>query len=252
MRLRLLFLVAVLAFALLGRLIVVPSVSAQARTKVNSQDGLTYVWIPPGTFMMGCSPGDSECRPDENPAHQVTLTRGFWIGQTPVTQAAYKKVVGGNPSHFRGDQLPVESVSWDDAQAYCEGVGMRLPTEAEWEYAGRGGSTAARYAPLVRIAWYDGNSAGTTHQVGQKQPNGYGLYDMLGNIYEWVNDWFEYYQNSPSQDPSGPGSGAWLVLRGGDYGDDPRNVRVSCRGGGLHSYRHDFGGFRCGGEVGSP
>jgi formylglycine-generating enzyme required for sulfatase activity len=254
MRLRLLFLVAVLAVALMGRLIVVPSVSAQGKTKVNSQDGLTYVWIPPGTFMMGCSPGDSECRPDENPAHQVTLTRGFWIGQTPVTQAAYKKVVGGNPSIFKGDQLPASGVSWDDAQAYCEGVGMRLPTEAEWEYAARGGSPAARYGPLVRIAWYYGNSSGTTHAVGQKQANAYGLYDMLGNVWEWVNDWYDanYYQNSPSRDPSGPTSTGVRILRGGSWDNFPGLVRVSHRDSDNPGPGYSEVGFRCAREVDIP
>jgi len=100
--------------------------------KVNAKDNLPYVWIPPGTFTMGCSPGDGECYDDEKPAHQVTITKGFWIGQTEVTQEAYQRVIGANSSHFRGDRLPVESVNWNEARAYCVAAGMRLPTEAGW------------------------------------------------------------------------------------------------------------------------
>ena len=192
--------------------------SAQDRIKtvMNSRDGLNYVWIPPGTFMMGCSGGDEFCRPSEKPAHPVTITQGFWIGQTHVTQAAYKKVMGTNPSRFQGDQLPVDSVAWENANAYCAKVGMRLPTEAEYEYAERGGSTVARYAPIAQIAWYKEDAGSTTHEVGLRLPNSFGLYDMLGNVMEWVSDWWSNsYPSSSSQDPQGPSSGRFHVLRGG-------------------------------------
>jgi formylglycine-generating enzyme required for sulfatase activity len=112
----------------------------------------------------------------------VTISRGFWIGQTPVTQEAWKRVMGNNPSSFKGSKLPVENISWDDAKRYGEAVGMRLLTEAEWEYAARAGSTASRYGPLDEIAWYDRNSEKKTHEVGGKQPNDWGLFDMLGNV----------------------------------------------------------------------
>jgi serine/threonine-protein kinase len=193
----------------------------------NPKDGLKYVWIPPGTFMMGCSPGDSECFDFEKPSHQVTITKGFWMGQTEVTVAAYRRFAGSTgrqmpdaPNFNAGwnnQDMPIVNVSWDDATAFCGWAGGRLPTEAEWEYAARGGSTEARYGNLDELAWDNQNSGGQTHDVAQKRANGFGLYDMLGNVWEWVNDWDDpnYYQNSPSQDPPGAASGQFRVLRGG-------------------------------------
>jgi formylglycine-generating enzyme required for sulfatase activity len=227
--------------------------------RVNPKDGLKYVWIPPGTFMMGCSPGDNECFDWERPSHQVTITRGFWIGQTPVTVGAYKRFAGSNGrQNSRGrnnnDNMPIVVMSWDDAQAYCRWIGGRLPTEAEWEFAARGGSTEARYGPLDEIAWYHNNSGGQWHEVAQKLPNGFALYDMLGNVWEFVNDWQDenYYQSSPSQDPQGPAGGDFHVLRGGSAYDVPRDIRVSARM--YHGPVCDIGpcGFRCGGEVFAP
>ncbi|HEX2687950.1 MAG TPA: formylglycine-generating enzyme family protein [Kofleriaceae bacterium] len=167
-------------------------------------------WIPPGAFLMG-SPEDELGRfPNEGPQHTVMLTRGYWLGETPVTQALWAAVMGENPSRFRGEEpedleRPVEQVSWDDCQAFLErlnqqvvGLGARLPTEAEWERACRGGTEGATWvgelsreirAPeLDAIAWYGGNSDEETHPVGRKAPNPYGLYDLLGNVYEWCAD----------------------------------------------------------------
>jgi formylglycine-generating enzyme required for sulfatase activity len=141
-------------------------------TRVNSNDGLTYVWIPPGSFTMGCSPGDGYCEPNEKPAHGVRITKGFWIGQTEVTQEAYQRVVGRtSPSWNIGARLPVEGISWNEAESYCQKAGMRLPTEAEWEYAARAGSKQSRYGSLDQIAWY---AAGKSHEGGQKQANAWG------------------------------------------------------------------------------
>jgi formylglycine-generating enzyme required for sulfatase activity len=230
----------------------------------NPRDGLKYVWIPPGTFMMGCSPTDSECDIDEKPSHQVTISRGFWIGQTPVTVGAYKRFAAAmgrqmppSPNFNNGwasESMPIVNVTWDDAQAYCGGMGGRLPTEAEWEYAARGGTTEARYGDLEEIAWYSSNGGGQTHDVAQKRANGFGLYDMLGNVWEWVSDWYDqnYYQNSPAQDPSGPTNGLLRVLRGGSWNDNPRIVRESYRNRFNPGGRGNNGGFRCGGEVGKP
>jgi formylglycine-generating enzyme required for sulfatase activity len=237
--------------------------------KVNPKDGLKYVWIPPGTFQMGCSPGDRECNDDEKPTHQVTITKGFWLGQTEVTVGAYKRFVGAmgwqmppepyssvrplNPG-WGDEAMPIVDVTWDDAQAYCRWAGGRLLTEAEWEYAAHGGSTEARYGPIDEVAWYASNSGQKTHEVGQKRANGFGLYDILGNVWEWVNDWWNqsYYQNSPSQDPTGPVNGELRVLRGGSWMGVPRFVRVSLRFRVYPAFESSNVGFRCGGEVFAP
>jgi formylglycine-generating enzyme required for sulfatase activity len=215
--------------------------SRAGEVKVNSKDGMKYVWIPPGTFMMGCSPGDRECRRSEKPSHQVTITRGFWMGQTEVTVAAYQRFASSAnqqmppaPVFNSGwvyQNMPITNVNWREALAYCTWTGGRLPTEAEWEYAARGGDARGRYGDLDQIAWYGMNSGSGTHDVAQKQPNGFGLYDTLGNVWEWVNDWFDdhYYQHTPSQDPTGPESGEYRVLRGGSWFYFPRFVRVSIR-----------------------
>jgi formylglycine-generating enzyme required for sulfatase activity len=225
-----------------------PATIVAARTKVNPKDRLTYVWIPPGTFQMGCSPGDAECDDDEKPAHRVTITKGFWLGQTPVTQQAYLRAAGQNPSYFKGANLPVEQVDWDEAQAYCAVIGGRLPTEAEWEYAARAGSTSARYGDLEEIAWYSGNSGGKTHEVRQKLANAFGLYDMLGNVWQWVADRYGNYPSGAQSDPSGAVSGQFIVLRGGSWVSDPRVVRVSSRNVRVPAFRSNFVGLRCVGE----
>jgi formylglycine-generating enzyme required for sulfatase activity len=221
--------------------------------KTNSKDGLLYAWIPSGTFTMGCSPGDHDCRPAEKPAHEVTITKGFWMGQTEVTQEAYGRVIGKNPSSVLGDRLPVEQVDWNDARVYCEAVGMRLPTEAEWEYAARGGSAAVRYGAVGAIAWYFKiihSEDNKTHEVGQLQKNGYGLYDMLGNVFEWVADWHDakYFASSPRIDPPGPSTGRARVMRGGCSQTGPKLARASNRGGAVPQTRLAIIGFRCAGD----
>jgi len=230
----------------------------------NPKDGLKYVWIPPGAFTMGCSPGDSDCNPNENPAHQVTITRGYWIGQTVVTVGAYRRFTASTGVHMPpapgvnsggGNQdMPIVSVSWDDATAFCRWAGGRLPTEAEWEYAARAGSTEAQYAPLDKVAWYSFNSSHKLHEVAHKRANGFGLYDTLWNVWEWVNDWYNqyYYRHSPSQDPAGPANGRFRVLRGGSWYFTPRVLRVSVRYWVVPSLRPNDAGFRCGGEVFAP
>jgi formylglycine-generating enzyme required for sulfatase activity len=198
---------------------------------------------------MGCSSGDTECDEEEKPAHQVTISKGFWMGQTEVTQAAYQRVTGANPSHFKGSKLPVENITWDDARGYCVAVGMRLPTEAEWEYAARAGSGGSRYGDIDGIAQYTSNSGGKTHQVGGKQANSWGLYDMLGNVWEWVGDWFaDPYPAGSATDPQGPATGTFRALRGGACLNSPRFARVSVRNGNEPASLSYSVGVRCAGN----
>jgi formylglycine-generating enzyme required for sulfatase activity len=226
----------------------------------NPKDGLKYVWIPAGTFMMGCSPGDNECRKAENPPHQVTITKGFWLGQTEVTVGAYSRFAGatGRQMPFRGranENMPIVNMTWNDARGYCTWAGGRLPTEAEWEYAARGGRSEARYGNLDEIAWYANNSRREIHEVGQKRANGFGLLDMLGSVWEWVNDWYEpeYYQNSPATDPQGPTDGIGRALRGASWASSSGQARVSFRGSTAPGITIEgLYGFRCVGEVNSP
>jgi len=241
--------------------------------KINPKDGLTYVWISPATFQMGClgaviprptGPGVEECLGNELPRHFVRLSKGYWIGQTLVPQHAYRRVIGDNPSNFQGDQLPVDSVSWEDAKDYCERVGMRLPTEAEWEHAARGGLSTERYGEINQLAWYRGNSGRRTHQVAEKTPNPYGLYDVLGNVWEWVADWYGDYPRArngaccedpgePTLDPKGPATGRYHVIRGGSWNDFSAEVRIALRDhpksspaeDSVRDYDDYSTGFRC-------
>jgi len=213
---------------------------------------------------MGCSPGDSECYVDEKPAHRVTITKGFWMGQTEVTVGAYRRFVASTGAQmpaapdfnegWHNQDMPIVNVTWDDATAFCGWAGGRLPTEAEWEYAARAGSTEARYGPIDEVAWYANNSDGKTHEVAQKRPNAWNLYDTLGNVWEWVDDRYgkNYYAASPERDPRGPDSGDGRVLRGGSWSNYPRVVRVSFRYWINPGLRGNYGRFRCGGEVFAP
>jgi len=197
---------------------------------------LTMIRIPAGKFQMG-SPSSEADRESHETQHEVTISKSFEIMIYPVTQALWQAVMGNNPSHFKGPDLPVENVNWDDAQEFIkklnELAGMnsyRLPTEAEWEYTCRAGTNGAWYGELGDIAWYDRNSGNKTHPVGQKRPNAWGLYDMSGNVWEWVQDWFasSYPAGSevgPQVDPTGPGLGSVRVFRGGSW----RNIAHHCR-----------------------
>jgi formylglycine-generating enzyme len=197
---------------------------------------------------MGCSPEqalpDPRCFHNDTPAHTVAIKTGFWIGQTEVTQAAWKRIKGTNPSHFEGDYLPVESVSWYDASSYCQEVGGRLPSEPEWEYAARGGTGGARYGEVDEVAWYNKNSGAKTHAVGGKKPNRFGLYDTLGNVFEWTDDWFSPYPgNKIFFDPIGPQTRK--VVRGGSFDWWARDSKAATRGMLEPDLAYKHIGFRC-------
>jgi formylglycine-generating enzyme required for sulfatase activity len=215
---------------------------------------IEFVSIPAGRFMMGCSQGDEQCYADEKPQYEVQITRSFQLGKYEVTQGQWTNVTGSNPSKFKGeDRLPVEEVSWNDVQSFIaklnalnDGYRYRLPTEAEWEYAARGGTIGVYYGNLDAIGWYEKNSGSKTHPVGQKQPNGFGLYDMLGNVWEWCSDGYDksYYGSSPGSDPKGPDSAQGRVLRGGSWDDISSNARASSRVGVVPFVRGNAIGFR--------
>ncbi len=200
--------------------------------------------VPVGTFTMGCTASNQyACGSNENPTHSLTLTQAFYLGRYEVTQGQWVAKMGSNPSYFQGASYPdapnrpVERVSWNTIQGYLSATGMRLPSEAEWEYACRAGTPTAFNngssddASVGTIAWYNVNSGNQTHVVGGKAANALGLYDMSGNVWEWVNDWYgsTYYSVSPSTNPLGPVSGTYRVLRGGSWSFNTNVVRSSCR-----------------------
>jgi formylglycine-generating enzyme required for sulfatase activity len=251
-------------------------------------DGIShrFRWIPPGSFLMGSPEGEQGRLDQEGPQHEVTLTRGFWLGEVPCTQELWQAVTGDNPSEFPFPERPVEQISWDQCKEFLEalnrrlpGLEARLPTEAEWEYACRGGTMTSTYAgeleilgandaPLLdEIAWYGGNSGheldlekgwdssgwsekqyphvkSGTRIVGLKRPNRWGLYDMLGNVWEWCSDWYGPYAPEPASDPRGPSEGSKRVVRGGSWFDVARSVRCASRGAHDPGGRYEDLGFR--------
>ena len=216
--------------------------------------GMKFAWIPPGNFLMG-SPNAEAGREANETQHQVTLTKGFYMGVYSVTQEEWQGVMGKNPSSYKGEKnLPVDTVSWVDSQEFIKKLGdkdkkaYRLPTEAEWEFAARAGTRTAYYfgndkSILGQYAWYSENSEKKTHPVGQKKPNQWGLFDMSGNVWQWCEDWHGDYQNKDVVDPQGPEKGSLRVLRGGSWGDDPRSCRSAYRARDEPGNR--YGGIGC-------
>lgn len=281
-----------LALGLLALCLSAQQLPAQgsAQTRVNAKDGQTYASIPAGKFEMGCSPTDQRCATDET-RHTVQITHSFWMGVTPVTVAAWKRyreqtgkpalpavdVFGRKINEGAGDATqPVVSETWSEAADYCSWAGMRLPTEAEWEYAARAGTTDYTYGILQEIAWYADNSGKKTLEstdlyrddaakyptkllangngpkgVGKKAPNAWGLYDMLGNVWQWVSDYYAvgYYTSAAMTDPAGPATGTQRVLRGGAWDTVPADIRVSFRLTNPPGDRVNDFGFRCAGNL---
>ena len=244
----------------------------------NASSRIELVRISAGTFMMGALPNDDKASSDERPRHKVEISRDFYVGKYPVTQELWEAVMGNNPSHFKGEDRPVEEMSWFDCVEFCNKLsqlenkelaytingenvscnwsakGYRLLTEGEWEYCARDGESHlyAGSNNVDEVAWYGENSGGKTHSVGQKKPNGFGLYDMSGNVWEWCWDWFdsEEYQSrsvtggEPTSDPRGPTSGSHHVFRGGSWYNSPYLMRASGRNGGSPTGRGSSVGFR--------
>ena len=236
---------------------------------VNPADGLEYAKAPAGSFQMGCVPDDEECYPREEPRHTVRISRPFWIGRTEVPVQAYERFVAaagremppepqGLPDFNDGwmkKSHPMVKVTWDEARAYCAWAGGRLPTEAEWEYAARGGEDGLKYPWGNERSHEEANywlSGGrdiwkNTAPVGSFAANGFGLYDMAGNVYEWIADWYdeEYYQRSPGVDPPGPNRGRQRIVRGGAGFINPAVLRISTRLENPPDARRLGVGFRC-------
>ena len=243
------------------RVALAPVPSENMTIPLSDTVSLDMIWIEPGTFTMG-SPSDELGRQDNETQHEVTLTKGYWLGKFEVTQAQYEAVMGTNPSYWEGANLPVEKVSWDDAMEFCEkltasekaagrlpeGYEYSLPTEAQWEYACRAGtatalnsgkdlSDAKECPEMDKVGWYKYNSDEETHSVGQKQPNAWGLYDMHGNVLEWCLDWYkDDYPTSAVTDPTGPDTGKWRVVRGGNWFNSASSCRSAFRNYSYPSY----------------
>ena len=223
--------------------------ASSSRQSISSQtftaNGVSFdmMYVKGGTFIMGAtSEQGSDADSDEKPTHRVTLSN-FYIGKYEVTQALWEAVMGSNPSNWKGANLPVETVSWDDCQTFIRklnaltGKNFRLPTEAEWEFAARGGNNSRGYKyagsnNIGDVAWYDDNSGSKTHVVGTKSPNELGIYDMSGNVWEWCQDWYGSYSSASQTNPTGASSGSYRVLRGGSW----VNYAGCCRSSDRHNY----------------
>ena len=237
------------------------------KNKIVVVNGISFkmIYIEAGTFIMGATEEQAGASANESPAHQVTLTKDYYLGETEVTQALWYAVMGQKPTsdgsawsstYGLGDNYPAYNISWNDCQEFISklnqltGLTFRLPTEAEWEYAARGGNKATTQTlysgsnTIGDVAWYDGNSSSSTHAFAGKSANALGLYDMSGNVWEWCNDWYGSYSSGAQTDPTGPSSGSFRVLRGGSWFRDATGCRVAYRYGISVSSRYYYNGMR--------
>ena len=210
-----------------------------------------FRYCVPGRFLMGSPEIEVGRFNDEGPTHEVELTQGFWMAEVPVTQRLWEAVAGSNPSEFKGADRPVEQVSWSDCDGWLRkansmtgGLNLRFPTEAEWEYAARAGTTGRRYGDLDAIAWHRANSGDKTHDMKGKKASKWGLHDMLGNVWEWCSDWHGEYPIGRVTDPIGPSSGSLRVRRGGSWFSHASVVRSAVRSGLAQGIRSNNLGFR--------
>jgi formylglycine-generating enzyme required for sulfatase activity len=240
-----------LAVAGIAVLVTVASLLAAPPGPVVNSLGMTMQPVPAGAFVMGSLPG-TPLRQDEEVPHRITLTRAFRISATEVTQRQWRALMARDPSPEQGDELPVTSMTWTAAQEFCEKLSAkeqatyRLPTEAEWEYACRAGADDSKAeGDLAAAAWYADNSEGTTHAVGSKRANAWGLYDMLGNVAEWTRDRYASYPRvGEEEDPAGPATGFTRVVRGGGWRSFRPALRCAARMGVPESYQLEHVGFR--------
>ncbi len=236
--------------------------SANAQSNASYSDGVLtvndvryeFALVEAGTFTMGAtSDQGSDVDDSEKPAHQVTITKDYYLGKTEVTQALWRAVMGGNPSYFKTGNKPVEKVTWNDCQTFISklnaatGKNFRLPTEAEWEFAARGGNSSNHFMysgsnNIDEVGWYAHNSSDATHDVATKKPNELGIYDMSGNVWEWCQDWYGEYSSNTQYDPAGPTSGDERVCRGGGWDGDycRSSIRDCCN----PDYRNSSIGLR--------
>jgi formylglycine-generating enzyme required for sulfatase activity len=257
---RLLLVGSLLALPVLGGETTPLNEARREKDRVIADLALDLIWVPPGSFMMGSPNDEPERNKAEGPQTHVTITKGFWLGKTEVTQAQYEAVMGTNPSTFKtaSADAPVERASWIDAMAFCrklnereraagrlpKGYAYTLPTEAQWEYSHRAGTTTAYPGEPDATSWYDRNSGGTTHPVGTKRPNAWGFHDMAGNVVEWCYDWYGDYRGGTVTDPTGPERGYYRMARGGSWRTDARVGRSAARSGGSEGRLDYTIGFR--------
>ena len=245
-------------YCIIASMFLFPAASMALEPSVTNSLGMEFVLVPAGTFVMGADKKEGvKVGEDESPAHKVTITKPFYLGKYEVTQGQWEAIMGENPSSHKGANLPVDTISWDNIYLFVrklnqiEGQKYRLPTEAEWEYAARAGGTGLysfgdNVTELGQYGWFKENSRGKPHPVGQRKPNAFGLYDMHGNVWEWVHDWYQdtYYTQSPEADPKGPNKGLYRAERGGSWDSSANALRPTVRISNPQDTQCPFSGFR--------